>query len=143
VASLLHIKTRTVYALVSKGLLAPHRLPGARRLLFVREEIEGQVKFELWQAALKRAEIVDLRFHDLRHTAATRMAELGVDAFTIAAILGHKSVQMTARYAHATSPGTRQAVEKLANYGQVVASLSQASEARRKAGGVKALGSSD
>src|SRR5207247_821987 len=56
---------------------------------------------ELWQSALKRAGITGLRFHDLRHTAATRMAECGVDAFTIAAILGHKSVEMTARYAHA------------------------------------------
>ena len=64
--------------------------------------------------ACSEAEIADFRFHDLRHTAATRMAEAGVDAFTIAAILGHSNVQMTARYAHATVEARRRAVEVLA-----------------------------
>jgi integrase len=63
--------------------------------------------------ACRLAEIEDFRFHDLRHTAATRMAESGVDPFTIAAILGHKSLDMTASYAHATQQARRRAVEAL------------------------------
>ena len=41
----------------------------------------------------------DFHFHDLRHTAATRMADAGADPFTLAAILGHSDIRMTARYA--------------------------------------------
>ena len=36
--------------------------------------------------AVKQAQITDLCFHDLRHTAATRMGDAGADAFTLAAI---------------------------------------------------------
>jgi integrase len=55
-----------------------------------------------WASALTDAKIDDFRFHDLRHTAATRLADAGTDAFTIAAILGHSTIQMSARYTHAT-----------------------------------------
>lgn len=69
---------------------------------------------ELWQRARDRAGLKDIRFHDLRHTAATRMTDAGVDPFTVQAILGHSSLAMTARYSHATSERTRAAAEKLA-----------------------------
>jgi len=64
--------------------------------------------------ACDKAKLADFRFHDLRHTAATRLADRGSDAFQIAAILGHSSIQMTARYTHATSDGLRRAMESLA-----------------------------
>ena len=60
------------------------------------------------------AGIADFRFHDLRHTAATRMADNGADVFTIAAILGHSDIRMTSRYTHATDRARRAAVESLA-----------------------------
>jgi len=59
------------------------------------------------------AGLSDFRFHDLRHTAATRMADDGASAFTIAAILGHSDIRMTSRYTHATDRATRAAVESL------------------------------
>ncbi|HEX8073219.1 MAG TPA: site-specific integrase [Pyrinomonadaceae bacterium] len=65
-------------------------------------------------AACRAAGIVGLRFHDLRHTAATRMAEAGVSAFDIRDVLGHANIAMTQRYAHATPEGKRRAVEALA-----------------------------
>jgi len=83
-----------------------------------------------WEATCQEAGIEDLHFHDLRHTAATRMAEAGTDAFTIAAILGHSTIQMSARYTHATDRGKRQAVENLGRYGKNVTSLSQAKSGR-------------
>jgi hypothetical protein len=49
----------------------------------------------------------DFHFHDLRHTAATRMADAGADPFTLAAILGHSDIRMTARYTHATDEAKR------------------------------------
>ena len=50
--------------------------------------------------ALKRAGLVDVRFHDLRHTAATMMVMSEVDLVTVKEILGHSSIEMTMRYAH-------------------------------------------
>lgn len=63
--------------------------------------------------AMKEAGIKDFRFHDLRHTAATRMADNGADAFTLMKILGHSDIRMTARYTHATDNALRRAVENL------------------------------
>jgi len=69
-----------------------------------------------FKTACKKAEIKGLRFHDLRHTAATRMVEAGVDLVTVSKILGHSSIQMTMRYAHPTPGNMRLAVEKLGEF---------------------------
>lgn len=66
-----------------------------------------------FRRAVHTAGIEDFRFHDLRHTAATRMADAGADAFTLAKILGHSDIRMTARYTHATDAAFRRAVENL------------------------------
>ena len=63
--------------------------------------------------ARTKAEIVNLRFHDLRHTFATRMANAGVDIFTLAELLGHSDIRITKRYAHGTEETKRRAVEIL------------------------------
>jgi integrase len=63
--------------------------------------------------ACEIAGIEDFWFHDLRHTASTRMGEAGVDPFTIAAIMGHSDIKMTASYTHATIMAKRQAVTAL------------------------------
>jgi integrase len=44
--------------------------------------------------------LVDLHFHDLRHTAITEFAEHGLSTLKLAAISGHKTVGMLARYTH-------------------------------------------
>jgi integrase len=69
-----------------------------------------------WMSALKRADISDFRFHDLRHTAATRWADSGADAFTIASLLGHSNIQMSARYTHALDENRRRFIEAAAQY---------------------------
>jgi integrase len=63
--------------------------------------------------ALIRAGLVDVRFHDLRHTAATMMVMGGVDLVTVKEILGHSSIEMTMRYAHPTTEGKMNAVRAL------------------------------
>jgi integrase len=64
------------------------------------------------------AKIEGLRFHDLRHTFATRLADSGVDPFTIAELLGHADLRMTQRYTQTTDQRRRSAVEKLSAYSQ-------------------------
>jgi integrase len=53
-----------------------------------------------WRRAVTRAGITDLRFHDLRHEAASRLFELGLNPMEVAAITGHKTLQMLKRYTH-------------------------------------------
>lgn len=67
--------------------------------------------------ACDAAKIKDLRFHDLRHTAATRMADAGINVIAIAEILGHGDIRTTKRYSHAMEEAKREAVEKLAKSG--------------------------
>jgi integrase len=50
--------------------------------------------------ALVRADLEDLRFHDLRHTAITAMAEKLPNLIELAAVSGHKSLKMLQRYYH-------------------------------------------
>jgi len=66
--------------------------------------------------ACRRAEIQGLRFHDLRHTAGTRMQESGVGIVEITKILGNTSLEMTMkRYVH-PEDSLRSAVDKLADF---------------------------
>jgi len=53
-----------------------------------------------WIKALKRADIEDFRFHDLRHTCVSYLAQNGCSLLEIADVLGHRQVSMTARYSH-------------------------------------------
>ena len=66
-----------------------------------------------WAKAVKAAEITDLRFHDLRHTATSRLVMAGIDLYTVKDILGHKTLVMTQRYSHLSPEHQRQAVERL------------------------------
>ena len=59
------------------------------------------------------AGISDFRFHDLRHTFATRLIQAGVDLYKVQRLLGHKSPSMTQRYAHHWPESLRHAVEVL------------------------------
>lgn len=61
----------------------------------------------------------DLRLHDLRHTFATLLGDLGVAEGVIGALLGHVPSNITQHYARATLPAMREAVELLeAHYEQ-------------------------
>ncbi len=51
-------------------------------------------------AACKRAGVTDFRWHDLRHTFASWFVQDGGDLYHLSRILGHATVQMTARYGH-------------------------------------------
>ncbi len=63
--------------------------------------------------ALRAAQIEDFRFHDLRHTFASRLAMEAVDLMTIRELMGHKSMTMTLRYSHLTPGHRRTAIERL------------------------------
>src|SRR5260370_21636373 len=66
-----------------------------------------------FRSACREAGLEDFHFQDLRHTAATRLGDAGVDTRRIMAILGHRCIQTSARYTHATDDGLRRAIEML------------------------------
>src|ERR1051325_8214288 len=66
-----------------------------------------------WEGACKEAKITGLRFHDLRHTFATRLRAKGVHEMDIMSLLGHTTLQMTSRYTHAMPENLRTAVDSL------------------------------
>lgn len=68
---------------------------------------------EAWHDTLDRAELPSVPLHTARHTAATLLLELGVDAATIAAILGHSDVVTTRGYQHVDLALQRAALERL------------------------------
>lgn len=53
-----------------------------------------------WRAALKRADIKNFRFHDLRHTWASWLVQAGVPLSALQEMGGWESIEMVQRYAH-------------------------------------------
>lgn len=68
-----------------------------------------------FKGACRRAGINNLRFHDLRHTFASRLVAKGVDIETLKELLGHHSIKMTQRYIHSSDDRGRAAVELLSS----------------------------
>jgi integrase len=66
-----------------------------------------------WESVLKKASLTNFKFHDLRHTTASYLAMNNASLLEIGALLGHKTVQMTKRYAHLSNDHIFHMVEKL------------------------------
>lgn len=69
-----------------------------------------------WSSALKAANIENFRFHDLRHTVATRLVEKGIDLVVVKEILGHSKIETTIRYAQAVPKRKLEAIDVLNSY---------------------------
>ena len=66
-----------------------------------------------WRAALRKAGVENFRWHDLRHTFGSRLAQAGVPITVIKELMGHSTVTVTMRYAHLTQGNLQQAVKVL------------------------------
>ena len=66
-----------------------------------------------FKKAVSKAEIEDIRFHDLRHCFCTKLAQRGVDIYKIAKLAGHEDIRMTQRYSHHCPESLRDGVEVL------------------------------
>ncbi len=85
----------------------PLSLKAIRILKLLPRDIEGRVfplnkqtVSILFLRAARRAKVLDVHFHDLRHMAITRLASKFSNPIEIAAISGHKSLSMLKRYTH-------------------------------------------
>jgi len=85
--------------------------PETTRLTTVGKPVESMKT--AFNAALRRAGIEDFRFHDLRHTFASHFIMRGGTLKELQEILGHKTIQMTMRYAHLSQEHKKKAVNLL------------------------------
>jgi integrase len=76
-------------------------------------KIDARNLLRAFYAARKKARLEDVRFHDLRHTFATRLVQRGIDLYSVQKLLGHKTITMTLRYAHHCTESLRKGVEVL------------------------------
>ena len=68
---------------------------------------------QCWVRACKRAGVHNLRFHDLRHEAVSRLFELGLSVPEVALISGHKDPRMLFRYTHLMPDQVRDRLDAL------------------------------
>jgi integrase len=83
---------------------------------FVFPSRNGKKPFDIrraWEAALKKANIPDFCFHDLRHSAASYLVMNGASLMEVAEILGHKTMSMVKRYAHLSDAHTASVVARM------------------------------
>lgn len=82
--------------------------------LFPRSDYQKPMDIrKAWENARNAANIVDFRFHDLRHSTASYLAMSGASQIEIAEVLGHRTLQMVRRYAHLSESHIKGLVEQL------------------------------
>ena len=70
-----------------------------------------------FDTAREKAGIVDLRFHDLRHTFASRLVQQGIPLYEVMHLTGHKTFSMVQRYVHLAPDYQDRAIQALNRYG--------------------------
>lgn len=85
--------------------------------VFPADEVEGyfQGTQKIWEKVRKKAGLSDVRLHDLRHSFASAALATGAALPVIGKLLGHGSVQTTARYAHPADDPVRRAADRTAS----------------------------
>ncbi len=110
-----------VNQLIRKILLERKLLSGGSDFVFPSEESRtGHIYWlnRSFKRACRLADIEGLRFHDFRHTAATRLVESGIPLHAVAKLLGHSTVKITERYSH-PEESVRKGTDILGKYSSV------------------------
>lgn len=106
----INLQTRTLYIPETKTD-TPRYIPLSSRALHILTNIPHRLDGLVWgvqphsitrafERACKRANLTDLRFHDLRHEATSQLFERGLSIMEVASITGHRDLRMLRRYTH-------------------------------------------
>jgi integrase/transposase len=87
--------------------------PNADGLVFTGRSISKTNVSQAFHLACRSVGIFDVRFQDLRHTAASWMALHGIDIQTVSRFLGHVDLRMAERYQHLNEPSLLDAVKTI------------------------------
>lgn len=90
---------------------SPRNVPLSKKAVATLEKLPHSIDGRVFPTAtesvksafsriVSKAKIKDLRFHDLRHEATSRLFEKGLDMMEVASITGHKTLSMLRRYTH-------------------------------------------
>jgi len=90
------------------AVLARRLTAGATRCVFGSQKRD--TFRTAWEAAVKRAKLEDLRFHDLRHCFASWLVQRGRSLKEVQEALGHRTIVMTMRYSHLSPDHLRAAI---------------------------------
>lgn len=94
--------------------LRPHERPRSELVFASTRRPDRAFNFTpAWQAALKEAGVKAFRFHDLRHSCASYLAQAGAPLLQIAEVLGHRQLSVTRRYSHLTTQNKAELVHKV------------------------------
>ena len=104
---------RTVALPLTEALvvLLANQGPGEHGPVFTYRKRAVKSWRRAWIGALRRAGIEDFRWHDLRHTAATRTLRASGNLKAVMEMLGHADIASTSRYAHVVIDDVRAAME--------------------------------
>jgi integrase len=91
----------------------PRTVPVVHHVQFALRRLPFGVHADTLTHAVQLASGGEVRFHDLRHTAASLLIQAGVDLYRVGAILGHSDTRTTRRYAHLAVGDLRSAVATL------------------------------
>lgn len=92
---------------------SPRNVPLIRKARFAFRDLPFQLDPFGLSRAVQRASGGKVRVHDLRHTTASLLINAGVPLYTVGKILGHKSIQTTAKYAHLQTRTLEDAMSKI------------------------------
>ena len=87
--------------------------PASEYIFYHKDGSPRKTVRKAFTTALKKADIINFRFHDLRHTFASHLVMAGVDLNTVRELLGHADLTMTLRYAHLSPDHKKKAVDVL------------------------------
>ena len=108
-----------------QALEAARNVGNGQRWVFLNKYGERLVSPRKWfDAAVKEACLQSFTWHCLRHTFASRLVMAGVDLRTVQELMGHKTIQMTVRYAHLAPKHQLAAVQRLCDTGTALAAPS-------------------
>ena len=129
------VPIRPELAAILKEVQSEHLSEGGLPELVVPPNREGKPAktfIGAWRRLLKRCGVRPLPLHTLRHTCASPMVMSGIPLLSVASFLGHKSIEMTQRYAHLAPDHLSTEMDRVATWHQEGTTAIQAPDEKKQ-----------